>query len=1033
MPATTSDLVKEFTDAGCTLDEAAEFAHDYIYEGFKESVEEYLTYRRTYDDDVLNTGFLEEEGESSFEFDIEGVSGAPARILDIGCDYEGGEMMFVEDDRENLYVPSSYYCALKCLSMSFQRNKLLIDKARTVKSNKWNGLTTVKVSPYYMKKQKAELIYKKALLKYMHDIECECRSTCATCKPYNIHKFIPTFYRVCIDNKRVTSISKDKSLSEVDDCILLVFIGNGKYHATLAKTNKPLAYTEYDWRLKVTNVTDLVIEETRIRPENMKDPQDHIFVYDIETYEIKEDSKVKLIPYALGYSLVNLKTKEYTPPVIIETSHVIDNIFNEMFDRFDVICKAKDIKSIQVFAHNGSKFDNIYAKSVTNMLITDSIIDGTNNKSITFKRAKRFEDEGNSKYASDAVKYTFKDTLPFVLSSLAKALITFKCKTQKMDFDIAHYSLEQYQNTTEWKKYLNCDVAGLAELTIALEENIQEFGLSITTCLGASSLAWKLMRKTCIESDALYVPKSPSLRKFMNASCIGGRVLHWQKEFDNASDPMISLDYNSLYPSAMQAYAYPTGNCYAIEDCLNFDPYNPNIKHYIIEAEIDAGNVRYPIHPYRDEAGNLMYKAGVFTGVYNDVDIKEMLRDGYKILSVKRGVYWLMSAKIFSHLITSLYEKRRLYKIDGDVREYTIKIILNSMYGKFLEQIQTYTMYTDSSKEGKHVISQRLLKNGQTEYIIKNDHPIVTKPTYIAGYVLANARKLMNEYIDRIGRENIWYQDTDSIYTTLSCIKSIELGNQLCQLKNDYGDGKYIVKAHFLDLKRYLLIFNDGSVRVKFLGLNFNNDTWAGDFSEITDMPHRKRQLLEKLFLELRSGDDVLVKQEKWFRAGLQVTIDTKMQRCAIHPDKRARWKDDVEYYPYGYDHRQHERVISCTPSRLDEAKSDSHIEEKFYRIVDRKVYSKCPLVYNDKVYLAEATRIPTDTYMLNGRVYRLVHGMLYEHGSYGVISKEPLKCCDISEYTNLSFIPFTDHRAFLPPLISKEINWMHGVIHKRM
>lgn len=990
MPRVTDDIIQELIDHDFTIEEANALAQEYIAVGSWLDINDYVEMKRQ---DEMNA--IEDSHFDSI--DLSNIEEAPADLFDIGCDYNGIKEI-VEEDRDNLFIPSSYYCILKCYEKSFERNRELIDEFKT--SNNINiDISRNNVSPYFIKLQTAKLIYKKALLKYLYDINCKCKSRCDICKDKKINELMPEIYKV--NKKKINTLSKSKNNSIINDSIILAHLGRGKYHAMLAKRKLPGKYNEYDFKLKTTQNLNLEVENSKVKAERMKNPDEYIFVYDIETYEVKTNRSRNLTPYALAYSLVDLKNKTYTDPVIIEKSD-FRNLFNEMFERFDYICEEKEIDRIQVFAHNGARFDNLYTKSATNMKICSSIIDGSTNKSLECK--------------TGSASYIFKDTYPFVLAKLKDALQLFKCTTQKKDFKISGFTLEQYINTSEWKEYLIHDVKGLAELTIKCEESLSDYGESITTCLGASSLAWKILRKTCIWSDYLYIPKSPSLRKFMQESCIGGRVLHWKKYFESGgTDKMISLDYNSLYPSAMANFPYPIGECSLIEDPETFDIFDRDIPHFIIEVEVDAGNVRFPIHPYRDVKRNLIYKSNIFSGVYNDIDIKEMVRDGYQIKKIKRGIFWRQSVKIFSHLIQKLYEKRKMYKSNKDSREYIIKIILNSMYGKFLEVITTCSSYTKPNI-GAKVINSKLLRNKQTEYIVELENPMVKRPTYIAGYILAYARKLMNEYIDKIGRKNIWYQDTDSIYTRLSNVKDIELGLDLCQMKNDYGDNKYIDKAYFIDLKRYLLIFNDGTVKAKFLGLNFKNDEWIGDHSEFTDKDKIKK--VEKLFKDLLKGDKISIEQDKWKRTGLSVCIDSKSIEYSIDPKKRANWDGD-EFYPKGYERDKPERIIIKTPEPI------KFVKETFYRIIDGVIVSKLPLVYNINC-IESGSKMKTNIYVKNKKLYKYFKDSMCELSMYGVINKNPIQVKEekiVSEgYVNVTFITDSSKFAYLPKMTDEEV-----------
>ena len=1009
---TTDDVVYECHELGITLEEASVMAWNYISSGRFETVSEFIEVDRLGRIDISDENVGEDTDEEIFDFDHEDE--APTRIFDIGCDFKGCKEIN-EDDREDMYIPSSYYCILKCYEKSFERNKGIIDTYKTVTGNTFS-IPRDKISPYGMCNKKARRVYMKALMLYLHNAECTCTNRkCDNCKRYKLDELIPEHYK--ISDKKIVTLSKLKNKTVVNDSVLLGHYKGSSYHAILLKQRIPKKLNEYNLKVSFISNTALEMEQVRIKAERARESDEYIIVYDIETYW-NDQTPRKAIPYALGYALVNLRQcKSEKPEIITIREHA--NIFNVFFEKMRNICKNLGIWKLQVFAHNGSRFDNIFAKSATNVKIESSIIVGTNNKKIIFKNVE------------DSIYFEFKDTHPFVLSSLKNALKNYNCVNQKLELDIGNYTLEMYDNDKAWIEYLEHDVRGLAELSMRVDQSLSDFGESITTCLGAPSFAWKLMRKSCYNSDGLFCPKSPSLKKFMRASCYGGRVLHWKKKFiSKKGEKMVCMDYNSLYPSSMYNFPFPTGKARLIPD--NFERYlmSPEYPHYIIEATIRAGNVRYPIHPYKTIKNNLIYKSGTFTGVYNDVDIREMIRDGYEIINIKRGVYWIMSEKIFSHLVDSLYELRKEQKKNNDPKEYTTKIILNSIFGKFMESIRTTSAYNKPRNE-EYVISKTVLANGHTEYIKKLEHDMDINPVYIGGYIMSYARKLMNEYIDKIGRENIYYSDCDSLYLKTSDMKDIQLGNDLCEMKNDYGEGKYITYAHFIDLKRYLVVFNDGSAKAKFQGLNFItrkvdnvNKTYI-EHDDIIELSEQKTftgdnvQKIIKLYNDLADTEindkSIQIVQEKWMRAGNEIKIDVKAIGYSISPSKRANWIEDV-YIPLGYDIESPERYI-VKGSDYAQDGPISHIYKKpevFYRVVNNVIKSRVPLVYSDKT--ARVPKIFTEFYLFNKKLYKKNGDELQMSCRYGRTCVKPIPFNDkavmithLREGGPLSYLPTLD------------------------
>ena len=266
--------------------------------------------------------------------------------------------------------------------------------------------------------------------------------------------------------------------------------------------------------------------------------------------------------------------------------------------------------------------------------------------------------------------------------------------------------------------------------------------------------------------------------------------------------------------------------------------------HYILTIEYEVPNLKQSLIPHKED-GRLIYPVnGIYTGTYNDVDIREMLIDGIVIKKIINGIYWVSSERIFTNLITYMYDKRKELKSKGDYMEYVFKIMINSMYGKFNETILESSYFREKSNL-KDKINERVnkLNNDQEEVDFKLSHPVVRKPTYIASYVTAYSRAIMNEYIRKVGIDNIFYTDTDSIYVLKSAFEKsgIVCSNDLGGVKNDYGENIYISEAYFLDQKRYFL--QKTNTKSKISVDEYNKK--VNEIYEMTDITKQKQALQE--------------------------------------------------------------------------------------------------------------------------------------------------------------------------------------------
>lgn len=907
----TDDFAEEFIDAGATPEEAMEFALRYIAEGrFDESIYDVAT--EYMQDDVILPDIDEFISENN-------------RIFKIGCDWEGVKEIEEYED-EKVYIPTSEYCMIKCyeklLNRKFDRSRIH-KYAATLKSMKLLLIKELVNCNCEKKHKKNCTKHKTCNCQQVHTTECqtvidERLSDLPVVVKYGESKGKIGFHKV-------SNIYKNKT-----QAIVLVPLGNNNFHAILSKVDyKQL--TKEDLKIRLTTNTELISEFKKQTPPKMKKKLPKVFVYDIETYT--DDNN--LVPYVLGWSEVDLVNKCFKPVTIVECNDK-DYIYDIMFDQ---ITKLPDLPDeIQLFAHNGGKFDHIYAKAATNVKFVSQISNGTHIKCLKLK--------------CNGKTIILKDTMLFTQTSLQKSAKALHIDDDKLDFDIVNWTKEKFKQDRSWVPYLIKDVEVLAKIVLKFEEILEEFGESMTKYLGLPGLAWNLINKTCVGAKQLDIPNHKSVIDFIKQSTYGGRILHWKQK---VTEEYVCLDANSLYPSAQGTSKFPIGSARIINDFTDFP--KPKHVHYIVECEIEAPNIRYPIHPYRTKDNAMIFPVGRFTGVYNEVDLNEMKKDGYKIVKYIRGIYWVQSAKIFEEFVTKLYNKRVEVGSDTAIG-YVLKIILNSGYGKFLEIIKSNTTF-NRSRVGKELYNFEL-KNGQVEYSNKLLHPIVNKPIHIGSYILSYARKIMNEIINAVGRENIAYGDTDSIYVKKSVLHKVEdyLGSGLCKFKNDYGD-KVITYGIFLDIKRYYLEFNDGERRCKFVGLNFKDVEKIADYQE-TEISDDVKMLYETLYNNYHDTDledqEKLVKvvMNKWKRTKVNVVIDKNVTKFMIDPKKRANWIGQ-EYYPIGYNHEIPEYKLEHENNIGEHLKLSSSSFSMKYRLYHNKggnlvLETRLPLTYKKPV-----------------------------------------------------------------------------------
>jgi hypothetical protein len=949
----TDDFAEEFLEAGVPPELTKKFALRYIkQELFDEEIEtlaeEWMTERPDYRK-LLNKN---------------------NKLFNIGCDWEG-VMDVVEYEDDRVYIPTSGHCMIKCYE-KFLNRKLNVSGVHQYAAT----LNSIKLC--LIKNLVNCSCEKKHYKNCKRPETCNCRQAhtpeCKEIIDETLSK-LPRIVKYGERNGKVGfyRVSDSKTYKNRKQAIVLVPFGDNNYHAILSKINY-IHLTEKDLeKIRFEPNKELTAEFRRQPRDKIKKRLTKVYAYDVETYAVgvTDDEKI-LVPYSLGWCEVDLVNKTIGPITVIEGDSE-EYIYNTMFDQITSLPDSPD--EIQLFAHNGSRFDHIYAKAATNVRFISQIANGSQIKCL--------------KLQCNGKSILLKDSFLFTQKGLDKSAEALGIDDKKIDLDINDWPKERFQQDRSWIPYLEKDVELLAKVILKFEEALEEFGESMTRYLGIPGLAWKMIKKMCPGVKELLIPSHKSIISFIKESIYGGRVLHWKQEI---KEEYVCLDANSLYPSAMGTSKFPIGPAKVIKNFRKF----PKKKHlhYIVECEIEAPKIRYPIHPYRTEKRTIIYPIGRFTGVYNEVELNEMKKDGYKIIRYIRGIYWSQFARIFEDFVTKLYNKRVEVGSDTPLG-YVLKNLLNAGYGKFLEVIR-YNSTFKKSKLGK-LISSCPLENGQTEYRNRLFHPVVQKPLHIGSYILSYSRKIMNELINAVGRENIAYGDTDSIYVKKSALPKVNkyLGNGLCKFKNDYGD-KVITYGIFLDVKRYYLEFSDGTKRCKFVGLNFKDVKKIADYKD-TEITKDVTLLYKTLLTNYHNTDledqEKLVKavMKKWKRSNINVCICKTVTKFMIDPKKRANW-DGMEYYPINWDYYGDNvpefklKHKNCIGEHLEQA-------EKIYSMKFRLYYNReGKLILESGLPLTfEKNKISVnhDDFVSNWRtdgeeIYYIYDGKAYKYTEFG-------------------------------------------------
>jgi hypothetical protein len=326
-----------------------------------------------------------------------------------------------------------------------------------------------------------------------------------------------------------------------------------------------------------------------------------------------------------------------------------------------------------------------------------------------------------------------------------------------------------------WETYCKQDVEVCRQ---AVEYFIQflkdnNLGGFAPTIASQAFKAWKsvyLKHKVVIHTEK-------AVRKLERESYCGGRVEafyigqpHCRKVY--------CLDVNSMYPYVMKINNYPSVfKC--LVNCPTPKEMERYTKKYLYVARVRV-DCQAPIVPFKSPDG-LIFKRGETLTTLCQPEIEYILENGGTVDYL--NVCFYEYAKIFEEYVTKFHEMRQEYKRQGNQPYYiNAKYLLNTCYGKLgqLNRVWEWVGREDfpityfssyENAEGDIPINIRCI-NGE---IFQSDKKVEGFDSFpaIASFVTSYARVYLDRLMVQAGRENVFYCDTDSLFTNLQGYKNL--------------------------------------------------------------------------------------------------------------------------------------------------------------------------------------------------------------------------------------------------------------------
>jgi len=412
------------------------------------------------------------------------------------------------------------------------------------------------------------------------------------------------------------------------------------------------------------------------------------------------------------------------------------------------------------------------------------------------KWLKRFSYDKGLTYilaiTKDKKRINCVSTTNYFPTSLAKLGKVLGIEKGEVDFDNTSES--------ELSKYCKIDVRIIVEAMKSFWRFIYENDMGKFRYSKAAQAMGAFRHR--FMQDNIYIHREVDVSEFERKAYHGGRTECFQiGNIDGG--PFVSLDINSMYPFVMKNFAYPTK---LIDELENPDlSLLPNIlDNYNVVCE---AIVNTPVPAYAIKHNNrTVFPIGEFMVNLCSTGTRYALEAGH--LKDIRLMYVYEKAHIFTSYINHFYAIKEELSRKGETFWIVIvKHFLNNLYGKWAQKRPINELRDEIDFEGYSREEIFDCETGATETITKCMNTIEinfgeeTAPSSfvaIAAHITENSRFYLWGIMERLGLENLYYCDTDSVIIKENSVHKLNdiLDNyELGKLEVQYKTNKLIIHA----------------------------------------------------------------------------------------------------------------------------------------------------------------------------------------------------------------------------------------------
>lgn len=326
-----------------------------------------------------------------------------------------------------------------------------------------------------------------------------------------------------------------------------------------------------------------------------------------------------------------------------------------------------------------------------------------------------------------------------------------------------------YRVMREWWKFLRAHDLGSFAPTLA-SQSMRAFRHRF------------MKHKILIDSD-------PRALELARASLHGGRVECFQ--IGRIKGPISVYDVNSMYPHVMRKNLFPSAliRYHSQVSLADLRRWSKN-RCVIARVRLSTRRPRFA-HVYN---GRLIFPTGRIIETLTTPDLLDALAHR-EIISVESAAVYV-AEPIFSTFVEEIYSLRRQAEKKGNrVEHWLLKILMNSLYGKFAQRANVWEMEKPTDDLSVRQWMEYDYETGslrayrQFAGIVQRKHrdsEALDSHPAIASHVTAYARKYLFDLAQAMGKDRVLYVDTDSLFVrsvSRRAQNNLSIGSGLGELK----------------------------------------------------------------------------------------------------------------------------------------------------------------------------------------------------------------------------------------------------------